>query len=269
MEGSTRSSKSSPSCCARRRARERQRRGARVACAAPHRVDARQLRNLRARQHSQRQVHLLQVCAGVGASAQGGASTKSPGQVHEAGWAAGVRCAADAGAAARVWRSSCARAAVRVACASRRPAPGRTFCARDRADAARPRADVEDDSLLQPRHQEVRPLARRFGQHALQPVKQHGSLASVDCALGLAAPRVSAAPRAAAMRRAQPQRRTVVHGRLRQRGADAQDSGPARQVAQQSLQRCGRGPGPRHRARGVARRALLSNAQGAGNAGAC
>jgi hypothetical protein len=73
MEGSTRSSKSSPSCCAEEGAREGRRAGTRQrtsvvmrACACvrvSHRVDLGQLRHLRAGQHAQREVHLLQVCA--------------------------------------------------------------------------------------------------------------------------------------------------------------------------------------------------------------
>lgn len=178
MDGSTRSSKSSPSCCARqgRVSKEQAQRGA---SAAPHRVDARQLRNLRPRQHSQRQVHLLQVCAGTRASsvsetalALGTAVAFRP---------AGARCGSGAPAAAREGCSCVRGAALLCAVACGRPSSERTFGASDRADAPRARADVEDDSLLQPRHQKVGALARRLRQHALQPVKEHSLLSAVHC----------------------------------------------------------------------------------------
>ncbi len=89
----------------------------------------------------------------------------------------GTRCALEVHAGPR---QAVAAAWQRVQQALRRS--GVTFGAGDRADGARAGADVHDVGRLQPRDAQVRALAYRLRQHALDPVVHDAALARVHCA---------------------------------------------------------------------------------------
>lgn len=237
MDGSTRSSKSSPSCCARQGRVSRAEARRSTASAAPHRVDARQLRNLRPRQHSQRQVHLLQVCAGTRASsvsetalALGTAVAFRP---------AGARCGSGAPAAAREGCSCVRGAALLCAVACGRPPSGAPLVPvtelmlRGRVRMSKMTAFCSHGTrkwVPSPDVSGSTPFSRSKSTACSPP----------STALGLEAPRVRQRHNDATMRARNAHKRTCVHRRLRQRSAHAQNGGPARQVAKQAGELCRR-----------------------------